>query len=93
MKYKNIKMYEEPKYTTVQISAKLYAGFQYKIPTDVIKNMKEEDIIQETKTYMKNFFNSHNLYLLSEKIDNLELHCHDTEYDKKVIYLCDHCHT
>ena len=82
---------EEPEYTIVQISAKIYAGFQYKIPTDVIKNMKEEEIIQEIKTYMKNFFNTHNLWLLSEGLDKIELHIHDTPYDK-IIYVCDHNH-
>jgi uncharacterized membrane protein YkgB len=88
-------MNREIDFITIQISAKIYSGFQYKIPKDIINKMTEEEIIIETKTYMKNFFNNNNLYSLKDGIDALKLHFHDTipiEDDITIIYLCDHCH-
>ena len=80
-------------FITIQISAKIYAGFQYKIPKEIINNMTAEEIIKEVKVYMKNFFtNPHDLYLLREGIDKLELHIHDNIPYNTIIYLCDHCH-
>ena len=88
-------MNKEIDFITIQISAKIYSGFQYKIPKDIINKMSEEEIIVETKTYMKNFFNNNNLYILKDGIDTLQLHFHDTipiKDDITIIYLCDHCH-
>jgi hypothetical protein len=81
-------------FITIQISAKIYAGFQYKIPKEIINNMTSEEIIKEVKIHMKNFFtNPYDLYLLREGIDKLELHIHDDiPYNRPIIYLCDHCH-
>jgi len=84
---------ESSKFITVQISAKIYAGFQYKIPKDVIKNMTSEEIVLHTKKYMKNFFETYNLYLLKNGVDELELHFHDDiPYNRDIIYLCDATH-
>lgn len=82
-------------YTTIQISAQLFSGFQYKIPTDLLKNMSNDEVIKETKIYMKNFFDTHNLWILKDKVDELEFHIHDDleKLDEtKILYLCDHCH-
>lgn len=83
---------ENIEYTTVQLSAKIYGGFQYKIPTELFNKMTYDEVIKETKIYMKNFFKIHNLYELHDNIDNLTLHMHDDLYSKKVRFLCDHCH-
>ena len=79
-------------FITIQISAKIYSGYQYKIPKELYPKYSEEEIINEVKIGMKNFFNSHNLYLLSEDIDTLKLHFHDKNtHPDNIIYLCDHC--
>ena len=43
---------------------------------------------------MKNFFSKpHDLYILKNGIDKLNLHIHDKiEEGSNIIYLCDHCH-
>ena len=81
-------------FINIQISAKIYAGFQYKIPKEIINNMTSEEIIKEVKIHMKNFFtNPYDLYLLREGIDKLELHIHDDiPYNRPIIYLCDSTH-
>ncbi len=77
----------------LQISAPIYSGFQYKIPKSCILYMTPNEIIQEIKIYMKNFFKSYNLYILEEGIDNLNLHIHDDiSIEKDIIYICNHCH-
>ena len=77
----------------IEISAKIYAGFQYKISKNTLKNMKTSDIIDKVKIYMINFFKTHNLYLLQEGVDNMKLHFHtDILFNKNIVYLCDHCH-
>ena len=84
----------EIEFMTVQISAKTYTGFQYKIPKDIFNNMIFDEIVKETKDYMKLFFKQNNLYLLAEGIDNNgELHFHDDiPYNRDIIYLCDDSH-
>jgi len=84
----------EIEFITVQISAKIYSGFQYKIPKDIFNNMNFDEIVKETKDYMKLFFKQNNLYLLADQIDNIgELHFHDDiPYNRDIIYLCDSSH-
>jgi hypothetical protein len=75
-----------------QISAPIYSGFQYKIPKSNVEFMTSDEIIKEIKIYMKNFFESYNLYILHQGIDNLQLHIHENiTIDKDIIYVCDHC--
>jgi hypothetical protein len=85
---------DEIEFITIQISAQTYAGFQYKIPKDIINSMTTDEIIKETKDYMKKFFKDHNLYLLEQGVNNMgELHFHDDiPFNRNIIYLCDHCH-
>jgi hypothetical protein len=83
---------ENIEYTTIQISAKIYGGFQYKIPTELFNKMSYDDVIKETKIYMKNFFKTYKLYELCNNIDDLSLHMHDDLYSKKIRVLCDNCH-
>ena len=84
----------QSEFITVQISAKVYAGFQYKIPKDIFNTMNIGEIINEITVYMKNFFKTHNLYLLERGVDEMSgLHFHDDiPYNRDIIYLCDHCH-
>ena len=87
-------MFDEHDYITFQVSAKTYAGFKYPIPKIIANNMTSDDIVRELKNYMKNFFESHNLYLLKDGINNLNLHMHDTApFKQDVIYVCDHSHS
>ena len=81
-------------FITFQISAKLYAGFQHKIPFIIAKTMTHEEIINQIKINMKKFFsNPHDLYILKDGVDKLKLHIHDEIKDtNNIIYLCDHCH-
>ena len=48
-------------FTTVKIIAKIYNGFQHKIKTDKFIKMSSQEIVDETKTVMKCFFQQHNL--------------------------------
>ena len=76
-----------------QISSPIYSGFQYIIPKSNIQNMTSDEIIKEIKIYMKNFFETHNLYILKQGVDNLKLHIHeDITADKNIIYICNHCY-
>ena len=77
----------------VQISAKTYWGFRHYIPREFSDVMTHNEIIQDTKRKMKEFFQEHNLIELKEGVDRLNLHIHDInetkEYD--LVYLCAHC--
>lgn len=78
----------QEEFTIINISAKIFSGFQYKIPKEICKNMEINEIILETKNYMKNFFKIHNMWILEKEVDNLNLHCHNIDYNN--LYLCDH---
>ena len=77
--------------TILQISAKIYWGFQVNISKDLLSSMLIDDIIIYVKNEMKNFFKTHNLLELQEGVDNLNLHIHNFNIKDPVIYLCDHC--
>lgn len=77
--------------TIIQISAKIYWGFQVNISKDLLSSMKVDDIIIHVKNKMKIFFKTHNLLELQEGVDNLNLHIHNFDIKDPVIYLCDHC--
>lgn len=77
--------------TIIQISAKIYWGFQVNISKDLLRTMKVDDIIIHVKNKMKSFFKTHNLLELQEGVDNLNLHIHNFNIKDPVIYLCDHC--
>ena len=77
--------------TILQISAKIYWGFQVNISKDLLSSMRIDEIISYVKNQMKNFFKTHNLLELQEGIDNLNLHIHNFNNEDQVIYLCDHC--
>jgi hypothetical protein len=85
---------EIDEFITVKIRARPYNGFEYKIPKDNFSRMSSVEIIQEVKTYMKNFFtNPHNLPFLREGVDKLDLHFHDDiPYNRPIVYLCDDSH-
>jgi hypothetical protein len=78
----------------LQISAKTYWGYRYYYLIEEFKNTTNENIIKEVKEAMKLFFESNNLLLLKEGIDNLNLHLHRPENIKEgdIIYICDHEH-
>jgi hypothetical protein len=77
--------------TILQISAKIYWGFQVNISKDLLSSMLIDDIIIYVKNEMKIFFKTHNLLELQEGVDNLNLHIHNFNIKDPVIYLCDHC--
>ena len=78
---------------TFQVSAETYAGFKYYIPKIIANNMSSEDIIKDLKIYMINFFETHNLYLLKDGVNKMNLHIHDfAPFREDIIYVCDHCH-
>jgi hypothetical protein len=82
-------------FITFQISAKLYSGFQCKINKNICNLMSYDDIIKYIKIDMKSFFkNPHDLYILREGVDELNLHFHDPLpfSSDNIIYVCDHCH-
>lgn len=86
-------IYKMSEFVTLQISAKIYCGFQYKIHREIISKMTIDEIINEFKIYMKNFFEIHNLYILKDGIDPLILHIHDDiPFTNDIVYLCDHKH-
>ena len=87
-------MSNEDDFITIKISTKLYAGFTYKIPKETFKQMNIDQVITEVKIHMKNFFTTpHDLFLLREGVDKLELHVHDDiPYNRPIIYLCDNEH-
>ena len=74
---------------TLQISDKIYWGFNIKIERKLLNEMTHEQIIDYAKIKMKEFFNSYNLLALKEGVDNLDLHVHYDE-DLNILYLCDH---
>ena len=83
-------------FITFQISAKLYSGFQSKIEKNICDKMTLDEIKKYIKTDMKSFFKKpHDLFILSEGVDDLKLHFHDSFpfSIEKIIYVCDHCHT
>ena len=43
-------------YTKIQISAKIYWGFNIEIVNDKVNIMSDQDIINEIKSIMKTFF-------------------------------------
>ncbi len=81
-------------FITIKIRARPYTGFEYRVPKDIFKKMTSAEIVQEVKTYMKNFFtNPHDLPFLREGVDKLELHFHDDiPYNRPIMYLCDDNH-
>jgi hypothetical protein len=78
-------------YTIIQVSAKIYWGFQMQVEKKKLLVTSIKDIIEELKETMKLFFNCHNLIELSEGVDNLNLYIHQYMTDP-IIYVCDHNH-
>lgn len=81
----------ETQFITIQVSAPKYWGFQYRVPTMYAINTSSDNLVQELKTHMKNFFSSHNLQELKEGVDKLDLHIHHNiqQFDT-VVYACYH---
>ena len=77
-------------YTKIQISAKLYWGFNIEIPNNKLITMTKDEIVDEIKSFMKTFFELYNLEELKNGIDLLNLHIHDDIIIGQTIYVCDH---
>ena len=77
---------------TLQISGKIYWGFNIKIERKLLNKMTHKQIIDYTKIQMKDFFSTYNLLALKEGVDKLDLHIHcDEDFNNlNIIYLCDH---
>lgn len=77
-------------YTKVQISAKIYWGFNIEISNDRLITMTKPEIIDEIKSFMKTFFEIYNLEELKNGIGLLNLHIHEDIIIGQTIYVCDH---
>jgi hypothetical protein len=77
-------------YTKIQISAKLYWGFNIEIPNNRLITMTKDEIVDEIKSFMKTFFELYNLEELKNGIDLLNLHIHDDIIIGQTIYVCEH---
>jgi len=77
---------------TLQISAKIYWGFNIKIERNLLNEMTHKQVIDYMKIQMKDFFQYHNLLELKEGIDELNLHIHGNfDFNNvNILYLCDH---
>lgn len=84
---------------TFQVSSDLFWG--YKMVVDISTYETLDDICKYMQKQMKQFFVTHNLLALAEKVDSLKLHIHSpiqtmddiflhTTPDM-IIYVCDHC--
>jgi hypothetical protein len=80
---------------TFQISAALFWGWQTTLDLDTYDTI--EKVIAKVQSDLKQFFRNANLLELAEKVDKMQLHCHnDTQRifidnPTEIIYLCDHC--
>lgn len=83
---------DETKFITITISDKIYQGFSYKIPLDYALSVDNETLANETRMYMKNFFDSHGLIYLKEGVDKLTFHIHEPiQKTDNIIYICTYC--
>jgi hypothetical protein len=83
----------ETQFITIQVSAKTYWGFQYKVPLVYALSVTRASLAKETQTHMKNFFETHNLQELKDGIDKLHLHIHQEILPTDtVVYACNHIH-
>lgn len=82
----------ETQFITLQVSAPIYWGFQYKVPLVYAISVSMETLIKELQAHMKHFFSTHNLLELRDGVDKLHLHTHQTiiSHTDNVIYLCNH---
>lgn len=80
-----------------QVSDDIFWGYQVTIDIDVFHS--SHDIIEVVRNDMINFFKSHNLLMLVDRINELPLHMPNIESLKNnvnainhVIYICTHEH-
>lgn len=84
---------------TFQVSSDLFWGYKSVLDVSVYETL--DDICKHIQQQMKQFFVSHNLLALAEKVDSVKLHIHSpiqtiediylhTSHDT-IIYVCDHC--
>ena len=84
-------MTDSNNFTKVQISAKIYWGFNIEIQNNRIVLMSNEEIVDEIKNFMLSFFKIYNLEELRDGVKNLSLHIHDRPQSiGDTIYVCDH---
>ena len=81
-----------------QLSDELFWGYQITIDIDVFHS--SHDIIEVVKNDMIIFFKSHNLLMLSDRIQELPLHMpcinslkNNVNAINQVIYICSHEHS
>jgi hypothetical protein len=77
-------------YTTIQVSANIYWGFQYHIENSKIILMSSEEILIELINVMKDFFSIYNLKELEEGISKLNLKFHEKLVIGTINFVCDH---
>lgn len=83
-----------------QISHDIYWGFQFRIPSMEFDNLTEGEIIERVittaKAKMTEFFNTHNLLQLRDKVNSLELGMHYNNLRQVInsgntVFVCGHC--
>jgi hypothetical protein len=74
-----------------QVSDPVYWGFQVVVDDLLIfpHDGPEKEIVTMVKSTMKEFFSSHNLLMLADGVDALELGIH--EYGETITYVCSGC--
>jgi hypothetical protein len=78
-----------------QISAALFWGWQSILDIEIYDTI--EKIVAKVQSDLKQFFRNANLLELAEKVDKMQLHCHNDiqrmfiDFPNEIIYLCDHC--
>ena len=84
-------MDNDTKFVIIQVSTPLFWGFRYRVPLDYALSVTNDSLAVEVKTYMKNFFELHNLQELKDKVDRLNLCLHQQiKYSDTIVYICDH---
>lgn len=81
----------DTKFITLQVSAPIFWGFQYKVPLDYALSVTVDSLAAEVKTYMKNFFELHNLQELKDMVNKLNFCIHQQiNSADNIVYICDH---
>jgi hypothetical protein len=88
----------KPTVRRVQISSELFWGFHEEI--DLLLFESQQDVCNYMKRTLKDFFKTHNLLGLAEKVDMIQLHMHNQgktiqdilRYTGRtdIVYVCDH---
>ena len=81
---------------TVQLSVDLFCGLQIIMTGEEIYGLSLQEqealITLKAKSKLKSIFSTHNLELLSDKVNLLNVHLHGKLKENVINYACDHKH-